>query len=130
MSKNLYKVTLTGWVIKDDGDTEIMNWPKETILSSMMGEQIIATFIDSNMPRFYTDESAVEVKKDNETKSSEQIVPSDASEVVEQQRFFGNPAQQGIDAAKAEAMEFNLDRYDTEEVDTNVEDEAVEDYTL
>ena len=47
-SKRLYKVTLTGWVVKNEDDSEVNEWTKESILDAMVGEQLMVNFIDSN----------------------------------------------------------------------------------
>ena len=103
MSKRLYKVTLTGWVIKEDNDSEVMEWTKEAVLASMVGEQLVATFIDSN-------ESTVTPKKDNEVK------PTPNEQAVINNPPPTDPAKEGREAAKDEenstqAPEFTLDPY-------------------
>lgn len=125
MNKRLYKVTLTGWVIKEGNDSEVMSWTKETVLNSIMGEQLVATFIDSN-------ESTVEVKKDNELKSSEQVVyaTTPPPELPSKTTSNFNPAQEGIEAAKAEGMDFTLDRYDDYSTEMVNVEEVDEDATL
>jgi len=47
-SKRLYKVTLAGWVVKDEKDSDIKEWTQEAILDAMVGEQLMVNFIDSN----------------------------------------------------------------------------------
>ena len=47
-SKRIYKVTLTGWVVKNEDDSEVNEWTKESILDAMVGEQLMVNFIDSN----------------------------------------------------------------------------------
>ena len=39
-SKRLYKVTLTGWVVKDENQNEVLEWPFDTIVDEMIGEQL------------------------------------------------------------------------------------------
>ena len=49
MGKQLYKVELTGWVVANDEDSNIMNWPIDTITKSLVGLEIQqATLIDSS----------------------------------------------------------------------------------
>lgn len=47
-SKRLYKVTLTGWVVKDENQAEVTEWAFDTIVDEMIGEQLMVNFIDSN----------------------------------------------------------------------------------
>jgi len=47
-SKRIYKVTLTGWVVKNEDDSEVNEWTKESILDAIVGEQLMVNFIDSN----------------------------------------------------------------------------------
>ena len=58
-SKRLYKVTLTGWVVKDENQNEVLEWPFDTIVDEMIGEQLTVTFVDSN-ERTVTPRSDVE----------------------------------------------------------------------
>jgi len=48
MGKQLYKVELTGWVVKDDGDSDVMDWSIEAITNDMVGFEIQATLVDSS----------------------------------------------------------------------------------
>ena len=48
MGKQLYKVELTGWVVKNDEDSDVMNWSIEAITNDMVGFEIQATLIDSS----------------------------------------------------------------------------------
>ena len=61
-SKRLYKVTLTGWVVKDENQNEVLEWPFDTIVDEMIGEQLTVTFVDSN-ERTVTPRSDVEKHK-------------------------------------------------------------------
>ena len=61
-SKRLYKVTLTGWVVKDEKQNEVLEWPFDTIVDEMIGEQLTVTFVDSN-ERTVTPRSDVEKHK-------------------------------------------------------------------
>ena len=61
-SKRLYKVTLTGWVVKDENQNEVLEWPFDTIVDEMIGEQLTVTFVDSN-DRTVTPRSDVEKHK-------------------------------------------------------------------
>jgi len=47
-SKRLYKVTLTGWVVKNENQAEVTEWAFDTIVDEMIGEQLMVNFIDSN----------------------------------------------------------------------------------
>jgi hypothetical protein len=46
--KQLYKVTLTGWIVRDGGEAEVNEWTKEDILGSIVGEQLMVNLIDCN----------------------------------------------------------------------------------
>jgi len=48
MGKQLYKVELTGWVVKEDEDSDVMNWSIEAITNDMVGFEIQATLVDSS----------------------------------------------------------------------------------
>ena len=48
MGKQLYKVELTGWVVKNDEDSDVMNWSIEAITNDMVGFEIQATLVDSS----------------------------------------------------------------------------------
>ena len=61
-SKRLYKVTLTGWVVKEENQDEVLEWPFDTIVDEMIGEQLTVTFVDSN-DRTVTPRSDVEKHK-------------------------------------------------------------------
>ena len=47
-SKRLYKVTLTGWVVKDEKQAEVTEWSFDDIISEIVGEQLMVNLIDSN----------------------------------------------------------------------------------
>ena len=47
-SKRLYKVTLTGWVVKDENQAEVTEWSFDDIVGEIVGEQLMVNFIDSN----------------------------------------------------------------------------------
>ena len=76
-SKRLYKVTLAGWVVKDEKDSDIKEWTQEAILDAMVGEQLMVNFIDSN----------------------DMVVTPTRSDVVPEKRKPGRPPKAG----KAEA---------------------------
>ena len=92
-SKRLYKVTLTGWVVKEENQDEVLEWPFDTIVEEMIGEQLTVTFIDSN-DRTVTPRSDVEKHK--------QIaeVYGAGEEKLEQI----DPAQDGINAVKEDIL--------------------------
>ena len=92
-SKRLYKVTLTGWVVKDENQNEVLEWPFDTIVDEMIGEQLTVTFVDSN-DRTVTPRSDVEKHK--------QIaeVYGAGEEKLEQI----DPAQDGINAVKEDIL--------------------------
>ena len=48
MGKQLYKVELTGWVVKNDEDSDVMNWSIEAITNDMVGFEIQTTLVDSS----------------------------------------------------------------------------------
>ena len=48
MGKQLYKVELTGWVVKEDEDSDVMNWSIEAITNDMVGFEIQTTLVDSS----------------------------------------------------------------------------------
>jgi len=48
MGKLLYKVELTGWVVKDDEDSDVMDWSIESITNDMVGFEIQTTLVDSS----------------------------------------------------------------------------------
>jgi len=49
MGKQLYKVELTGWVVKDDRDSNVIDWSVDTITKSLVGLEIQqATLVDSS----------------------------------------------------------------------------------
>ena len=92
-SKRLYKVTLTGWVVKEENQDEVLEWPFDTIVDEMIGEQLTVTFVDSN-DRTVTPRSDVEKHK--------QIaeVYGAGEEKLEQI----DPAQDGINAVKEDIL--------------------------
>jgi len=92
-SKRLYKVTLTGWVVKEENQDEVLEWPFDTIVEEMIGEQLTVTFIDSN-DRTVTPRSDVEKHK--------QIaeVYGAGEEKLEQI----DPAQDGINAVNEDIL--------------------------
>jgi len=46
--KQLYKITLTGWIVRDGDEAEVNEWTKEDILGSVVGEQLMVNLIDCN----------------------------------------------------------------------------------
>jgi len=48
MGKQLYKVELTGWVVKDDEDSDVMDWSIEAITNDMVGFEVKATLVDAS----------------------------------------------------------------------------------
>jgi len=48
MGKQLYKVELTGWVVKDNEDSDVIDWSIEAITNDMVGFEIQATLVDSS----------------------------------------------------------------------------------
>ena len=92
-SKRLYKVTLTGWVVKEENQDEVLEWPFDTIVDEMIGEQLTVTFVDSN-DRTVTPRSDVEKHK----QIAEVYVAGE--EKLEQI----DPAQDGINAVKEDIL--------------------------
>ena len=48
MGKQLYKVELTGWVVKDEDDSDVMDWSIDAITGDMVGFEIKTTLVDSS----------------------------------------------------------------------------------
>jgi len=48
MGKQLYKIELTGWVVKNDEDSDVMDWSIEAITNDMIGFEIKTTLVDSS----------------------------------------------------------------------------------
>ena len=48
MGKQLYKVELTGWIAKDDEDSDIMDWSIDAITNDMVGFEIETTLVDAS----------------------------------------------------------------------------------
>jgi len=48
MGKQLYKVELTGWVVKDEEDSDVMDWSIEAITNDMIGFEVQTTLVDSS----------------------------------------------------------------------------------
>ena len=92
-SKRLYKVTLTGWVVKDENQNEVLEWPFDTIVDEMIGEQLTVTFVDSN-ERTVTPRSDVEKHK--------QI--AEVYGAGEEKLELIDPAQDGINAVNEDIL--------------------------
>ena len=92
-SKRLYKVTLTGWVVKDENQNEVLEWPFDTIVDEMIGEQLTVTFVDSN-------ERTVTPRSDVEKHKQIAEVYGAGEEKLEQI----DPAQDGINAVKEDIL--------------------------
>ena len=92
-SKRLYKVTLTGWVVKDENQNEVLEWPFDTIVDEMIGEQLTVTFVDSN-ERTVTPRSDVEKHK--------QI--AEVYEAGDERLKQIDPAQDGINAVNEDIL--------------------------
>ena len=92
-SKRLYKVTLTGWVVKDENQNEVLEWPFDTIVDEMIGEQLTVTFVDSN-------ESTVTPRSDVEKHKQIAEVYGAGEEKLEQI----DPAQDGINAVNEDIL--------------------------
>ena len=50
MGKQLYKVEITGWVVKEDGESDVDAWTTEAITGSMVGFEVQTTLVDSSQP--------------------------------------------------------------------------------
>jgi len=52
MGKQLYKIELTGWIAKDDGDSDIVDWSIDAVIDAitndMVGFEIKTTLIDGS----------------------------------------------------------------------------------
>ena len=48
MGKQLYKVELTGWVVKDEDDSDVMDWSIDAITGHMVGFEVKTTLVDSS----------------------------------------------------------------------------------
>ena len=92
-SKRLYKVTLTGWVVKDENQNEVLEWPFDTIVDEMIGEQLTGTFVDSN-------ERTVTPRSDVEKHKQIAEVYGAGEEKLEQI----DPAQDGINAVNEDIL--------------------------
>ena len=92
-SKRLYKVTLTGWVVKDENQNEVLEWPFDTIVDEMIGEQLTVTFVDSN-------ERTVTPRSDVEKHKQIAEVYGAGEEKLEQI----DPAQDGINAVNEDIL--------------------------
>ena len=92
-SKRLYKVTLTGWVVKDENQNEVHEWPFDTIVDEMIGEQLTVTFVDSN-------ERTVTPRSDVEKHKQIAEVYGAGEEKLEQI----DPAQDGINAVNEDIL--------------------------
>ena len=92
-SKRLYKVTLTGWVVKDENQNEVLEWPFDTIVDEMIGEQLTVTFVDSN-ERTVTPRSDVEKHK--------QIAEVYGAGEEKLEQIY--PAQDGINAVNEDIL--------------------------
>ena len=92
-SKRLYKVTLTGWVVKDENQNEVLEWPFDTIVDEMIGEQLTVTFVDSN-------ERTVTPRSDVEKHKLIAEVYGAGEEKLEQI----DPAQDGINAVNEDIL--------------------------
>ena len=55
MGKQMYKVELTGWVVKNNEDSDVVDWTLEAIIESMVGFEIQATLVDHS----HTDQDAI-----------------------------------------------------------------------
>jgi hypothetical protein len=89
-SKRIYKVTLTGWVVKNEDDSEVKEWTKESILDAIVGEQLMVNFIDSNDMVVTPTRSDVEKKKQH----------AEVYDAGEERLKQIDPAQDGINAVK------------------------------
>ena len=92
-SKRLYKVTLTGGVVKDENQNEVLEWPFDTIVDEMIGEQLTVTFVDSN-------ERTVTPRSDVEKHKQIAEVYGAGEEKLEQI----DPAQDGINAVNEDIL--------------------------
>ena len=92
-SKRLYKVTLTGWVVKDENQNEVLEWPFDTIVDEKIGEQLTVTFVDSN-------ERTVTPRSDVEKHKQIAEVYGAGEEKLEQI----DPAQDGINAVNEDIL--------------------------
>ena len=92
-SKRLYKVTLTGWVVKEENQDEVLEWPFDTIVDEMIGEQLTVTFVDSN-------ERTVTPRSDVEKHKQIAEVYGAGEEKLEQI----DPAQDGINAVNEDIL--------------------------
>ena len=92
-SKRLYKVTLTGWVVKDENQNEVLEWTFDTIVDEMIGEQLTVTFVDSN-------ERTVTPRSDVEKHKQIAEVYGAGEEKLEQI----DPAQDGINAVNEDIL--------------------------
>jgi len=109
MGKQLYKVELTGWVVKEDEDSDVMNWSIEAITNDMVGFEIQATLVDSSgwthIPIIATNEA-----KTTTTTITDGQVGINVQDVVTPTVRFTTEADIDATITKAEtAMDIELD---------------------
>ena len=75
MGKQLYKVELTGWIVKNDGDSDVEDWSTEAIAGSMVGFEVQTTLIDSSqLITFEVAQGSTPVTPDTYTREEVQTI--------------------------------------------------------
>lgn len=98
-SKRLYKVTLTGWVVKDESQAEVTEWSFDDIIGEIVGEQLMVNFIDSN------DMIVTPTRSDVEKHKEIAKVYGAGDERLKLPRFTQiDPAQDGINAVTEDML--------------------------
>ena len=107
MGKQLYKVEITGWVVKEDGDSDVDAWTTEAITGSMVGFEVQTTLIDSSQPiTFEVAQASTPVTPDTYTREEVQTISNNP---MTQGRWG-----EGIDKPIPEVVKDEVDAMDIE----------------
>ena len=110
MGKQLYKVEITGWVVKEDGESDVDAWTTEAITGSMVGFEVQTTLIDSSQPiTFEVAQGTTPVTSDIYTREEIETISNIPVNPMTQGRWG-----EGIDKPIPEVVKDEVDSMDIE----------------